>query len=425
VIDTGARGAITSSVNRVAVAVLIAVVAGFLLVVTSSATEYPDAWMRSDWLIGYQGGFVRRGLAGSFIYLLADTTGLDPDIAIAFLGIGGFFALVLIFARQIWRLAGRLDGLTVGLLLFLPSLVLFPVWASNALGRKDVLIVLLTAGHLAILRSTLGRDASASSAYVRRSAVLFGIFGVALVLTHEATLFLALPLNVLIALRATRRLSSVTAIFAPTLVAGVATIFSRGSQAAANAICNAWEALDELRCFAGESPSIEALGWSPSQYMESADLTFASVTRLALWMVVIGLTLVLLLVASHRVAKSFTGDAGNASRLAGVVFMRYLLLPLFAATPLFILAIDWGRWWWTISMGYALALTTPALLRLEAEKVGGDPASSRFHALATRGSGPTYLVLVGVVALTVVLVRVPHCCPGVRSVIPVLGWLFP
>ncbi|EHL32856.1 hypothetical protein [Legionella drancourtii] len=37
-----------------------------------------STWHMGDWLINYQGGFVRRGFLGEFIYQLANYTTINP-----------------------------------------------------------------------------------------------------------------------------------------------------------------------------------------------------------------------------------------------------------------------------------------------------------------------------------------------------------
>ncbi len=42
-------------------------------------TEY-SAWQYVDWLINYQGGFVRRGLIGEFLFQIHKMINIDLDI---------------------------------------------------------------------------------------------------------------------------------------------------------------------------------------------------------------------------------------------------------------------------------------------------------------------------------------------------------
>lgn len=76
---------------------LIAVTALYTLAFTYYYNFKDDGYILADWLINYQdGGFKRRGLSGSFFFLLQDFTGLSLNYlvyAVQFLIISGFFWL--------------------------------------------------------------------------------------------------------------------------------------------------------------------------------------------------------------------------------------------------------------------------------------------------------------------------------------------
>lgn len=76
---------------------LIAVTALYTLAFTYYYNFKDDGYILADWLINYQdGGFKRRGLSGSFFFLLQDLTGLSLNYlvyTVQFLIISGFFWL--------------------------------------------------------------------------------------------------------------------------------------------------------------------------------------------------------------------------------------------------------------------------------------------------------------------------------------------
>ncbi|SDQ53358.1 hypothetical protein SAMN05421664_1943 [Chryseobacterium soldanellicola] len=76
---------------------LIAVTAVYTLVFTYIYNFKDDGYILADWLINYQdGGFKRRGLSGSFFFILQDFTGLRLNYIVyffQFLIISGFFLL--------------------------------------------------------------------------------------------------------------------------------------------------------------------------------------------------------------------------------------------------------------------------------------------------------------------------------------------
>lgn len=82
---------------KVCIYFLIAVTAAYTLVFTYYYNFKDDGYILADWLINYQdGGFKRRGLSGSFFFLLQDITGLRLNYLVycfQFIIISGFFLL--------------------------------------------------------------------------------------------------------------------------------------------------------------------------------------------------------------------------------------------------------------------------------------------------------------------------------------------
>ena len=83
--------------SKIFIYFLIAVTAVYTLVFTWYYNFKDDGYILADWLINYQdGGFKRRGLSGSFFFLLQDLTGLRLNYLVyfaQFLIISGFFLM--------------------------------------------------------------------------------------------------------------------------------------------------------------------------------------------------------------------------------------------------------------------------------------------------------------------------------------------
>ena len=54
------------------------IVVGSFLNMLSNKTYQYDSWTIGEWLINYQGGFVRRGLSGETIYFLSNSLKISP-----------------------------------------------------------------------------------------------------------------------------------------------------------------------------------------------------------------------------------------------------------------------------------------------------------------------------------------------------------
>jgi hypothetical protein len=114
---------------------------GLILIATAGiglhATTTLTQWILGDWLINYQGGFVRRGLTGQIIFLLSSWLHLSPlliAVAIAMVAYGVIF-------WSIWRLMANSSWRLWVLAAFVsPALLGFPI-ATRGGFHKDVLFL--------------------------------------------------------------------------------------------------------------------------------------------------------------------------------------------------------------------------------------------------------------------------------------------
>ena len=104
-------------------------------------TEY-SAWQYVDWLINYQGGFVRRGLIGEFLFQIHKMINIDLDILI-FSFVSFLYLMVSFFLIKTIK---YLENSQLNTLIFLsPGFFLYPIMNSEVIGRKDILFLLVTA----------------------------------------------------------------------------------------------------------------------------------------------------------------------------------------------------------------------------------------------------------------------------------------
>ena len=90
----------------------------------------------SDWLINYQGGFVRRGLIGEVLFQIHSILSIRLDLVI-FITVS---LLYIFFYKNFLKIIKTLDfGFLNLLIIFSPLSFVWPVMEEKASGRKDIL----------------------------------------------------------------------------------------------------------------------------------------------------------------------------------------------------------------------------------------------------------------------------------------------
>ena len=94
----------------------------------------------SDWLINYQGGFVRRGLIGEILFQIHSLTTIRLDVII-FITVS---ILYILFYKNFLKIIKSLNYHFLNLLIvFSPLSFVWPVMEEKASGRKDILFLFL------------------------------------------------------------------------------------------------------------------------------------------------------------------------------------------------------------------------------------------------------------------------------------------
>lgn len=167
-----ADGSIWRKIARVYLLCLILdlVVSGVLLI--RSGRD----WGYGDWLINYEGGFVRRGLVGQFCFLLGKIMHVNPIYIVAVIGISCY----LILFWGVWRLLENSSWRWwVYGLLVCPATLAFPVISRTAF-RKEILLFALLSCLIAWLRKN-----GANTKNDLRFTLALSVALPALILCHE------------------------------------------------------------------------------------------------------------------------------------------------------------------------------------------------------------------------------------------------
>ena len=99
--------------------------------------EYSD-WQYADWIINYQGGFIRRGFVGELLFRIHQITRIDLDLIVL-----SFVSSVVFFISYfLIRSIKYINESRINTLIFLsPGFFLYSMMNSAVVGQKDILVI--------------------------------------------------------------------------------------------------------------------------------------------------------------------------------------------------------------------------------------------------------------------------------------------
>lgn len=302
-------------------------------------------WRLFDWLVSYEGGFVRRGLSGEIVLGFADLAGVAAStvvVAVQLVAYGVFFWAAFLLVRRL-----RPVPPPVWLLLFSPWLFTFQVHDPPGGARKDVLALAL----LAVAAAVIARMARQQIPWVVVAAI--GL-SVPLVLMHELAVLLVpymLALGVL-GDWSRRQLAAGGAALAGVAAAVGATLMYPGTAPQVASICR------EVAAVVATAPTVErcasegavaVLAWSTQDGVAhvAQQLPLAGPSLpVAVTLVGVGLAPTLWLVRRQA-------TTGGWRALVTAMIVGWI-----ATVPLFVVALDWGRFVYLQAVGAALVAVT-------------------------------------------------------------------
>jgi hypothetical protein len=165
---------------RIWVNVFFSLVGAVTFVLGFVLTRTARGWVLGQWLISYEGGFVRRGLPGEVFYLLGKLFHVSP---VAFLLVSCFalYALIFVSVRSLAMASSRNVWLMA--LLLSPATFWFQILHPHNGFNKEILY-LATLSVFAVLLSKFQISGIMASLYMSIAVVL-------VVLSHEGMVFYA------------------------------------------------------------------------------------------------------------------------------------------------------------------------------------------------------------------------------------------
>lgn len=353
----------------------------------------------SEWLINYSQGFIRRGLPGSLLLFLKSRANLDPYPIVKYLNYIIFVLFSGLYLVKIYDLKERLNWQNLLVFLFLPSLLLFSIYNPTVIGRKEFLFFLLLIFHLDWLEKKFlkpyreesiksGERASHTNNqvwldnYQKTLFIWFNLLAIPCALSHEAILFLSLPINLIItfiAIRSVvptkRAISRTLFIYSPTIFLTLLGYFWKGNESTAREICRAWETFQVLDCHGQLPGALEYLSWPLSLGLKASwEILTRNYSLVALqWIGLCGLHFLLILDASSTILERERVNSRGLDTLENLSSLdlltsfsfRYAFLPLLFSLPLYAITLDWGRWFFCVMIGYVFCSLNSHLVWFE------------------------------------------------------------
>lgn len=284
-------------------------------------------WGMTEWLISYDAGFVRRGLAGEIISSISALTWLPPPWIAVFTSITAYIGLIYVVIKKI-----RLK-LPVYLILS-PLFLGLPVY-SNFLIRKDVLQILLLAIILLIIKNKGSRFAALFANLITCIATA----------NHEAFAFFGLPLVMIsYSIVFYKKIFSLHSllIFSPSVFFTILCFTLKGDLATSSIITKNWNALlsteyNRYCCLNESSAAIGAIGWSTFKGLSLSlsvlnDFLYDVFWVPLIWILNFSASLIL-------ISQFFFKDHQQRQGFYKIALIQTCLI-----SPLFVLGWDFGRW---------------------------------------------------------------------------------
>ena len=102
--------------------------------------EFPQKYVFTEWLINYEGGYVRKGLLGQIIFYISNIFNIDLKFVILFFQITIYSIYFLLFYLVLSKI--KINFFWV-LIIFSPILFAYPLIELMVLGRKDTFVISL------------------------------------------------------------------------------------------------------------------------------------------------------------------------------------------------------------------------------------------------------------------------------------------
>ena len=302
---------------------------GFLLIISIYylASRNSDLTYNamSEWVINYQGGFVRRGLIGEIVFQISKV--FNINLRFSFFVIQSL--LYLVFYFLIYDLLKNLkSNYFILLSIFSPIFIIFPIAELEAIGRKEVLIFICL-----LLSIKLYFKFYSNNLLISFISFIFPI----LLLTFEASIFYSFYFIFLILLtRHKINLSFFLRLFLfsiPSLVCIYAIYSYPHSPEETVKMC------EELKKV-GEQCGLATIFLSKSIGFHSSELGW-NIFYILRYFFIFVIGFFSLIYLAYNTKFNFSKTDPRVSRNSFIYYLIILMLPTLV---MFVIAVDTGRW---------------------------------------------------------------------------------
>ena len=365
---------------RSTVDVLILAAAAFTAVHGYALTHDWEQWTVGEWLINYSGGFVRRGLTGEVLLAISGRTGAPANVLV----FATFVTLIGVFSVRFASLL-RHKRITFWYLFLClsPACLLFTLYNPEAIGRQELVV------YVAFIAWA---DAYRRGSLTPAMLSLFAAVAFVATLVHELFVLFT-PYFVLLSFVLSNS-GHVEGDWRRALVvpagacAGLAALLLFGHALNGEVLCGSI-----VRTGAPAKVCEGILAYGDPDPVRAVRDFIGHLTEHSALSLVLVFPLILLPVYLFLTA--------NADGLSAPLLIAFFALFITISAPLFVLAVDWGRW---ISIHVILQTVTCAFFLHDVELVREPKRAGGW-----RNTGP--LLVTGLVILsTTLLWGVNYCC---------------
>ena len=291
--------------------------------------EY-SAWQYSDWVINYQGGFVRRGFIGEILFIIHQLFSVNLDLLVLFL-VSSIIILISILLIKSLKYLG--NSYINYLILLSPGFFLYSLMNSEIVGRKDILFIALI-GSFVFLEKKLSRN-------LLTTYLIISIFVTSL--SHSGLIFYApyiISLYLLIFIQRGYAVSitEMLAISSSMLIIVLLIFFNQGTQQQVLEICGSIKDFINENC--KDYGQISWIGNDMKDYFfekRSIDINFFK--SFTIYLISIIFVHLFLFIKLSKITISTKFSFFKKFNIKIFIVLLFLL-----TLPAYVFGLDWGRY---------------------------------------------------------------------------------